>query len=48
MDIFGPQFNQTEIMSGITSTNTNYGGLRIAGSKVNVYVYNYNKMLITS
>lgn len=34
MDIFGPAFDQTEIMSGIDATNTNYGGLKIAGSKV--------------
>ncbi|XP_028402070.1 putative serine protease K12H4.7 [Dendronephthya gigantea] len=34
MDIFGPSFNETEIMSGITRTNTNYGGMKIAGSKI--------------
>lgn len=34
MDIFGPLFNETEIMSGVSSTNTNYGGLKIAGTKI--------------
>lgn len=36
MDIFGPAFNETENMSGVTSTNTNYGGMKIAGTKVNI------------
>ncbi|XP_046852436.1 putative serine protease K12H4.7 [Xenia sp. Carnegie-2017] len=34
MDIFGLNFNETEIASGINRTNTNYGGLGIAGSKI--------------
>ena len=46
MDIFGRQFNQTQIMSGVTSTNTNYGGKKIAGSKVNIYLERMAKLHI--
>lgn len=34
MDIYGPQFNTTNIQSGVDQTNTNYGGYRIASSKI--------------
>lgn len=34
MDIFGSQFNVTNIQRGVTQTNTNYGGYGIASSKV--------------
>lgn len=34
MDVFGSTFNETELLSGISRTNTNYGGLDIAGTKV--------------
>ena len=44
MDIFGPQFNETEIMSGITSTNTNYGGKKIAGTKVTNFIFTTKKL----
>ena len=37
MDIFGPQFNATNIQSGVDQTNTNYGGYGIASSKVSYY-----------
>lgn len=34
MDIFGSTFNAANIQSGVTQTNTNYGGYGIASSKV--------------
>ena len=34
IDIFGPQFSETNIQRGIDQTNTNYGGYGIASSKV--------------
>lgn len=34
MDIFGPEFNEAALLAGISSTNTNYGGLHIAGTKI--------------
>lgn len=34
IDIFGSKFNETELLSGISSTNTNYGGTDIAGTKI--------------
>ena len=46
MDIFGPQFNQTQIMSGVTSTNINYGRKKIAGSKVNICLERMTKLHI--
>ena len=39
MDIFGPQFNATNIQNGVDQTNTNYGGYGIASSKVSQIVY---------
>ncbi|XP_066273343.1 putative serine protease F56F10.1 [Branchiostoma lanceolatum] len=33
-DIYGPQFNQSTLMEGIKRTNTNYGALKIAGTKI--------------
>ncbi|XP_068729188.1 putative serine protease K12H4.7 [Montipora capricornis] len=34
MDIFGPQFNATNIQNGVDQTNTNYGGYEISSSKI--------------
>ncbi|XP_078380206.1 putative serine protease K12H4.7 [Oculina patagonica] len=34
MDIFGSTFNASNIQSGVTQTNTNYGGYGIASSKI--------------
>lgn len=34
MDIFGEQFNSTNIQKGIDQTNTNYGGRGIASSRI--------------
>lgn len=34
MDIYGAQFNEENIQSGVTQTNTNYGGYGIAASKI--------------
>ena len=34
MDIFGSKFNESYIISGIDSTNTNYGGFGYLGEKV--------------
>ena len=42
MDIYGAQFNEENIQSGVTQTNTNYGGYGIAASKVSCHAIQIN------
>lgn len=42
MDIYGAQFNEENIQSGVTQTNTNYGGYGIAASKVSWHATQIN------
>lgn len=42
MDIYGAQFNEENIQSGVTQTNTNYGGYGIAASKVSWHATRIN------
>ena len=47
MDIFGEQFNSTNIQKGIDQTNTNYGGRGIASSRVS-YHFTYQLLQIVA